>query len=114
MCALASDFCCIFAAAKITELVEIGGFSSSGRASGSQSEGGRFESGNLHKTKRKPHRDVASLFLSAYLVHDQDLLFVQTFFKPSFYAAFGFFVHRFLCGDDDNDLFGSVAFFRVH
>ena len=41
------------------------GFSSSGRASGSQSEGGRFESGNLHKIKKKAADYSAACFVSA-------------------------------------------------
>ena len=39
------------------------GFSSSGRASGSQSEGGRFESGNLHEINEKAANWQLSLFL---------------------------------------------------
>ena len=44
---------------------EARGFSSSGRASGSQSEGGRFESGNLHTIKRNRLLDFSGLFLLA-------------------------------------------------
>ena len=49
------------------------GFSSSGRASGSQSEGGRFESGILHKSwffPRQRHRffDAVSILTKIKLI----------------------------------------------
>ena len=76
MMALISDF--------IVFLQPLRGFSSSGRASGSQSEGGRFESGNLHGIKKKATDYSAAFFVSSiWLITTTFSFFKRTFNQRS-------------------------------